>query len=118
MTDEQATDKATQTQGEPAPDEVTMIGDYLSDNPDRNSVTQIADGTGLDEDQIRRILDEWRPTVQGYDHIGPGGGGPWVTPPENPPKVLLHMPENGNGSGDATLEETQPSEGSVDGEEG
>lgn len=118
MTDEQAPDESTQTQEEPAPDEVTMIGDFLANNPELNSVAEIANGTGLDGNQIRVILDEWRPTGQGYDHIGPGGGGPWVTPPENPPEIMLRMPENGNGSEDATLEETQPSEGSVDGEEG
>jgi hypothetical protein len=59
--------------------EQETIAEYLASNP-LAQVDEIAFGTGLNEDVVRTILDEWRPTEDGFEYMGPGAGGPWVIP--------------------------------------
>lgn len=62
------------------PDDIYTVGQYLDNNPDENTVDQIAGATSLDPVRVREILDEWRPAGDGsFEHVGPGGGGMWVT---------------------------------------
>lgn len=92
--DEPEQDRATAEEREVAL-KARQINDYLRANPDEHEVTQIAEATGFIEDEVRTILDEWRPTDKGIEHVGPGQGGPWIEPPAVPEVTQVGYQGNG-----------------------
>lgn len=55
-----------------------LIQDHLEAKPDEHSADEIAAATDLEVAAVRTYLDEYRPVGDGFEHGGPGGGGPWV----------------------------------------
>lgn len=44
------------------------------------TVNLLASALDATVQDVQVVLDEWRPTDNGVEHVGPGGGGPWVEP--------------------------------------
>lgn len=53
---------------------------WLAEHPDQHELGQIVEGSGVDAEHARAILDSWRPddSEAGVVFIGPGRGGPWL----------------------------------------
>jgi hypothetical protein len=96
------------------------VQEHLATFEEQHEVAQISEATGIDEADVREVLDAWRPGSQDDDdpvYVGPGGGGPWViSAPQGATYVMNNTGEvtdvtlNGNESEETSNGEEQHQE--------